>query len=98
MEGDLIEPSIQEILDEEYPPTITQHLSLEKEDVKAIKESTKRRIVTNKQKIISIKERRSTKSNPTLPQQASSIKLITIKEIFLGENQIRGHQFSSLFL
>ncbi|KAL4373101.1 hypothetical protein AHAS_Ahas05G0048100 [Arachis hypogaea] len=40
MEDDLIEPSIQEVLDEEDTPTITQHLSLAIKEVKAIKKST----------------------------------------------------------
>ncbi|XP_057758680.1 uncharacterized protein LOC130979289 [Arachis stenosperma] len=65
MEDDLIEPSIQEVLDEEDTPTITQHLSLEIKEVKAINKNIQRRIVTKKQKTTSMKKRRSTKSNPT---------------------------------
>jgi len=64
MEDDLVEPSIQEVLDEEDTPTITQHLCLAIKEVKAIKESTQRRIMTKKQKTTSMKKRRSTKSNP----------------------------------
>ncbi|QHO38611.1 uncharacterized protein DS421_4g121910 [Arachis hypogaea] len=64
MEDDLIEPSIQEVLDEEDTPTITQHLSLEIKEVKAINKNSKKDC-DQETKTTSMKKRRSTKSNPT---------------------------------
>ncbi|XP_057719945.1 uncharacterized protein LOC130934388 isoform X1 [Arachis stenosperma] len=65
IEGESIEPPIQEIFDEGYTLTITQHPNFEIKEVKATKESTEKGIVTKKQKKISMKKRSSEKNNPT---------------------------------
>ena len=65
IEGEFIEPPIQEVLDEGYTLTITQHPNFEIKEVKETKESTEKGIVTKKQKKISMKKRRSEKNNPT---------------------------------
>ncbi|KAL4329530.1 hypothetical protein AHAS_Ahas13G0309300 [Arachis hypogaea] len=57
IEGEFIEPPIQEILDERYTSPITQHPRPEFRVVKIIKESTEKEIVTKEQKTISIKDR-----------------------------------------
>ncbi|KAL4306412.1 hypothetical protein AHAS_Ahas16G0175700 [Arachis hypogaea] len=64
IEGESIESSIQEALVEKDASTIQQHTSLEIKNVKTVETSIKRRIVTEKQRIISMKKRRS-KNNPT---------------------------------
>ncbi|KAL4374050.1 hypothetical protein AHAS_Ahas05G0143000 [Arachis hypogaea] len=64
IEGEFIELPIQGALDEEDNPTIQQYPSLEIKDVKVVETSTKGRIVTEKQRIIAMKKRRS-KDNPT---------------------------------
>ncbi|KAL4397253.1 hypothetical protein AHAS_Ahas01G0173400 [Arachis hypogaea] len=92
IKGEFIEPPIQEALDEEDTPTITQQPRLEIKEVKAINKSTKKRMVTKKRRKISMKKKRSTKSHPTpTPQQASLLKLTT-KESLLGRGtQNKGH-------
>ncbi|KAL4337458.1 hypothetical protein AHAS_Ahas12G0112200 [Arachis hypogaea] len=64
-EEELIEPPLQETLDEEKTPTITQPLRLGFKEVKAINKSTKKRIVTKLPRTIFMKNRGSTTSNPT---------------------------------
>ncbi|KAL4321690.1 hypothetical protein AHAS_Ahas14G0135700 [Arachis hypogaea] len=49
IEEGLIEPPIQETFDEAHTPTITQHQSLDIQDVKATNKSTEERIVTQKE-------------------------------------------------
>ncbi|KAL4315551.1 hypothetical protein AHAS_Ahas15G0196400 [Arachis hypogaea] len=63
MKKKLIEPPIQEALDEKKTPTITQPPRLGLKEVKAINESTEKRIVTKLQRTIFMKKRRSTISN-----------------------------------
>jgi len=48
IEGEFIEPPIQEVLDEGYTLTITQHPNFEIKEVKATKESTEEKTVTKK--------------------------------------------------
>ncbi|KAL4371706.1 hypothetical protein AHAS_Ahas06G0192600 [Arachis hypogaea] len=104
MEGDLIEPSIQEVLDEGYPPTIIQHLNLEKKEVKAIKKSTERGIVTIKQKTTSMKKRRSTKSNPAptptskLNQANNNKRKLVKRKSHLGESIFSSSPMKSFLL
>ncbi|KAL4287820.1 hypothetical protein AHAS_Ahas19G0224400 [Arachis hypogaea] len=83
IKGEFIEPPIQEALDEEDTPTITQYPSLDIKDVKAIKTSTKRRIVTKKQRTISMKNKRS-KNNPT-PYQTSKFTQANHKTKLVGK-------------
>ncbi|KAL4391104.1 hypothetical protein AHAS_Ahas03G0211700 [Arachis hypogaea] len=66
IKGEFIEPPIQEALDEEGDPTITQQQRSEIKEVKAINKSTKKRMMTKKRRTISMKKKRSTKINPTL--------------------------------
>ncbi|KAL4276550.1 hypothetical protein AHAS_Ahas20G0218400 [Arachis hypogaea] len=73
IEGEFTEPPIQEAHDKEDAPTIQQYPSLEIKDMKAVETSTKRRIVTEKQRIISMKKRRS-KDNPTLDPTSKFIQ------------------------
>ncbi|KAL4374282.1 hypothetical protein AHAS_Ahas05G0166200 [Arachis hypogaea] len=57
IEDEFIEPLIQEALDEKDALTVQQHPSFEIKDVKTIEISTKIRIVTEKQRTISMKKR-----------------------------------------
>ncbi|KAL4300847.1 hypothetical protein AHAS_Ahas17G0241800 [Arachis hypogaea] len=58
IEGEFIGSPIQEVLDEGDTPTITQHPKLEIKEVKAIKKSTKKRIVTKERRTISMKKKK----------------------------------------
>ncbi|XP_057755539.1 uncharacterized protein LOC130974698 [Arachis stenosperma] len=57
MDSEFIEPPIQEVLDEGYTLTVTQHQNFEIKEVKATKEGTEKETVTKKQKKISMKKR-----------------------------------------
>ncbi|KAL4359134.1 hypothetical protein AHAS_Ahas08G0047000 [Arachis hypogaea] len=89
-----IEPSIQEALDEDDTPTVTQHPTLDIKEVKATNKSTKKRIMTKKWKTISMKKRRS-KSNPT-PTLTSKFTQANNKKSLFERSQYRGFQFSPL--
>ncbi|KAL4344131.1 hypothetical protein AHAS_Ahas11G0147700 [Arachis hypogaea] len=65
IEEGLIEPPMQEALDEENTPTITQPSSLEFKEVKATNNNTEERIVTQQPLNISRKKEGSTTNNPT---------------------------------
>ena len=84
IEGEFIEPPIQEVLDEEDAPTIIQHPSPEIKVVKAINMSTKKRMVTKKRRTISMKKKRSTKSHPT-PTPTSKFTQANNKRKLAGE-------------
>ncbi|KAL4374153.1 hypothetical protein AHAS_Ahas05G0153300 [Arachis hypogaea] len=76
MKEGLMEPPIQEALDEENTPIITQQPSLESKEVKAIDKSTKKRIVTKISKTTF--KKRSTANNPP-PDQASKLNQANFK-------------------
>ncbi|KAL4315965.1 hypothetical protein AHAS_Ahas15G0237800 [Arachis hypogaea] len=84
IEGEFIEPPIQEALDEEDAPTIPQHPSL---DIKDVKTSTKRRIVTEKQRTIFMKKRRS-KNNP-IPDPTSKFTQANHKRKLAGKKHLK---------
>jgi len=65
IEGEFIEPPIQEVLDEEDAPPIIQYPNPEIKVVKAINMNTNKRMVTKKGRTIFMKKKRSTKSHPT---------------------------------
>ncbi|KAL4287595.1 hypothetical protein AHAS_Ahas19G0201900 [Arachis hypogaea] len=71
MKEGLMEPPIQETLDEKKTPTITQPPRLGFKEVKAINKSTKKRIVTKLPRTTF--KRRSTTSNPTPGPIASKL-------------------------
>ncbi|KAL4287633.1 hypothetical protein AHAS_Ahas19G0205700 [Arachis hypogaea] len=89
MEEDLSESSIQEVLDEEDTPTITQHPSLEIKEVKAIKKSTKKRIMTKERRTISMKKKMSIKSNRT-PTPISKVNQANNKRKLAGRRSKQG--------
>ena len=73
MKEKLMEPPMQEALDKEITPTITQQPKLGFKEVKAINKSTEKRIVTKLQRTIFMKKRRSTTSNPSPGPLASKL-------------------------
>ncbi|KAL4365183.1 hypothetical protein AHAS_Ahas07G0080600 [Arachis hypogaea] len=70
MEDDLIEPSIQEVLDKEATAIITQQPCLDIQEVKTINKSTKKRIVTKIPRTTF--KRRSIATHPS-PEPASKL-------------------------
>ncbi|KAL4321778.1 hypothetical protein AHAS_Ahas14G0144500 [Arachis hypogaea] len=70
---ELIEPLIQEALDEKRTPTIIQPPRLGFKEVKAINKSTKKRIVTKLPRTIIMMNKGSTTSNPTPGPLASKL-------------------------
>ncbi|KAL4345101.1 hypothetical protein AHAS_Ahas11G0244700 [Arachis hypogaea] len=70
-EEELIEPPLQETLDEDKTPIFTQQSSLKFKEVKAINKSTKKRIVTKISRTTF--KRRSTTNNPTPGPLASKL-------------------------
>ena len=83
--GQFIEPPIQEALDEEDALTIIQHPSPEIKMVKAINMSTKKRMVTKKRRTIFMKKKRSTKSHPT-PTPTSKFTQANNRRRLAGES------------
>ncbi|KAL4373328.1 hypothetical protein AHAS_Ahas05G0070800 [Arachis hypogaea] len=75
-EEGLMEPPIQEALNEDKTPIITQQPSLESKGVKAIDKSTKKRIVTKTSRTTF--KKRSTANNPP-PDQASKLNQANFK-------------------
>ncbi|KAL4344593.1 hypothetical protein AHAS_Ahas11G0193900 [Arachis hypogaea] len=71
MKEGLMEPPVQEALNEGNTPKITQQPCLEFKDVKAINKSTEKRIVTKIPRTTF--KRRSTTSNPTPKPLASKL-------------------------
>ncbi|KAL4356812.1 hypothetical protein AHAS_Ahas09G0124100 [Arachis hypogaea] len=65
IEGEFIEPPIQEVLDEEDAPPIIQYPNPEIKVVKAINMNPNKRMVTKKRRTTFMKKKRSTKSHPT---------------------------------
>ena len=91
IEGEFIEPPIQEALDEENASTIIQHPSPEIKVVKAINMSTKKRMVTKKRRTISMKKKRSTKSHP-IPTPTRKFTQANNKRKLAGERHSKqGH-------
>jgi len=84
IEGEFIEPPIQEVLNEENAPTIIQYPNPEIKVVKAINKSTKKRMVTKKRRTISIKKKMSTKSHHT-PTPTSKFTQANNKRKLAGE-------------
>ncbi|KAL4357002.1 hypothetical protein AHAS_Ahas09G0143100 [Arachis hypogaea] len=76
MKEKLMEPPMQEALDKEITPTITQQPKLESKEVKAIKKNTKKRIVTKISRTTFM--RRSTTNNPPT-DQASKLNQANFK-------------------
>ncbi|KAL4391243.1 hypothetical protein AHAS_Ahas03G0225600 [Arachis hypogaea] len=76
MKEKLMEPPMQEALDKEITPTITQQPKLESKEVKAINKNTKKRIVTKISRRTFM--RRSTANNPP-PDQASKLNQANFK-------------------
>jgi len=99
-----IELPIQEVLDEEYTPTITQHLNFEFKEVKATKERTEKGIVTMKQKKISMKKRRLAKNNPTstlkskVNQANNNKRKLVWRNLYQGELIFSSSPLESFFL
>ncbi|KAL4306655.1 hypothetical protein AHAS_Ahas16G0200000 [Arachis hypogaea] len=85
----LMEPLIQEALDEDKTPTITQPPRLGFKKVKAINKSTEKRIVTKLQRTIFMKKRRSTTSNPP-PDPASKLNQAINKRKLAEERPRQG--------
>ncbi|KAL4343892.1 hypothetical protein AHAS_Ahas11G0123800 [Arachis hypogaea] len=91
IEGEFIEPPIQEVLDEEDAPTIIQYPSPEIKVVKAINMNTNKRMVTKKRRTISMKKKRSTKSHPT-PTPTSKFTQANNRRRLAGRGtQNKGH-------
>jgi len=84
IEGEFIEPQIQEVLDEEDALPIIQYPNPESKVVKAINMSIKKRMVTKKRRTISMKKKRSTKSHPT-PTPTSKFTQANNKRKLAGE-------------
>ncbi|KAL4293929.1 hypothetical protein AHAS_Ahas18G0177200 [Arachis hypogaea] len=89
MKEESTEPPLQETLDEDKTPIITQQPSRKFKEVKAINKSTKKRIVTKLQKTIFMKKRRSTPSNPP-PDPASKLNQAINKRKLAGERPRQG--------
>ncbi|KAL4381353.1 hypothetical protein AHAS_Ahas04G0125000 [Arachis hypogaea] len=85
MKEGLMEPPIQEALNEEITPIITQQPCLDVQEVKAIDKSTEKRIVTKLQRTTF--KRRSTANNPS-PELASKLNQIVYK-MRLAEKRLR---------
>ncbi|KAL4374162.1 hypothetical protein AHAS_Ahas05G0154200 [Arachis hypogaea] len=75
-EEELTKPPLQEALNEEITPTITQQPKLGFKEVKAINKSTKKRIVTKISRTIF--KKRSTANNPP-PDQSSKLNQANFK-------------------
>ena len=95
-EEGFIEPQIQEAFDEQDTPTVQQQPSSEIKDVKAVETSTKRRIVTEKQRIISMKKRRP-KNNPT-PEPTSKFTQANHKGKLAGKKHSQQGALTSSFI
>ncbi|KAL4315704.1 hypothetical protein AHAS_Ahas15G0211700 [Arachis hypogaea] len=89
MKEESTEPPLQETLDEDKTPIITQQPSRKFKEVKAINKSTKKRIVTKLQKTIFMKKRRSTPSNPP-PDPASKLNQAINKRKLAEERPRQG--------
>ncbi|KAL4316138.1 hypothetical protein AHAS_Ahas15G0255100 [Arachis hypogaea] len=76
IEEGFIEPSIQKAFDEDNAPTITQHPSLDIQEVKATNKSTEERIVTKLPLNISMKKERSTTSNPRTTNKQAQLSYL----------------------
>ena len=98
IEGEFIEPPIQEVLDEEDAPTIIQHPSPEIKVVKAINKSTKKRMVTKKRRTIFMKKKRSTKSHPTLTPTSKFTQANNKRRLAGERHSKQGALTSSSFL
>ena len=95
-EEGFIEPQIQEAFDEQDTPTVQQQPSSEIKDVKAVETSTKMRIVTEKQRTISMKKRRS-KNNPT-PEPTSKFTQANHKGKLAGKKHSQQGALTSSFI
>ncbi|KAL4321892.1 hypothetical protein AHAS_Ahas14G0155900 [Arachis hypogaea] len=89
IEEGLMEPLIQEALDEDKTPTIKQPPRLGFKKVKAINKSTEKRIMTKLQRTIFMKKRRSTTSNPP-PDPASKLNQAINKRKLAEERPRQG--------
>ncbi|KAL4287386.1 hypothetical protein AHAS_Ahas19G0181000 [Arachis hypogaea] len=85
-----MELPMQEALDEENTPTITQPPSLDIQEVKATNNNTEKRIVTKLQLIISRKKKRSTTNNPTPEPPASKLNQAIYKRKPAGRKLRKG--------